>query len=39
MKKLAYAVGLVADLAVGSLLVISGLAVMLGGATGTLWLR
>lgn len=38
MKKTLTVIGWVADLAFGSLLVVIGAAVIVGGATGTLWL-
>lgn len=38
MKKILNAIGLIADLAMPVLTVIIGVAVMIGGATGTLWL-
>lgn len=38
MKKILNALGLAADLAFGVLLVLGGVAIILGGTTGTLWL-
>ena len=38
MRKLVNAVCLITDLAPGVLLVAAGIAVMVGGATGVLWL-
>lgn len=38
MKKILNALNFAADYAFGALLVIGGLAVIVGGTTGTLWL-
>jgi hypothetical protein len=37
MKKIMNTVGFAADLAKGLILIIAGVAVIVGGATGTLW--
>lgn len=38
MKKILNAIALAADLAFGAMLIVIGGAIMLGGATGALWL-